>query len=328
MERKDFLKGIGLAGMASLIPFGKALACTVVPTETSGPYPILSGQLAATLRTDIRESEAGQLHKIKLKILGSTNCEPIANAEVDIWHCNAYGNYSGYTTNGHSGTTNSAGQTWLRGRAMTDANGEVEFTTIFPGWYSGRLCHVHFEVKINGTSVKISQFTYPTTEKNTIHTTIAPYSTWGADPAVATTDNVFSDGTTGQVATLVYNSTTLSWDSYLEATVPGTGTVGIKNIDKITGGQFDLGQNFPNPFSGITTIPFTLTNDADVTFGIFNLQGKKVAEVKQTKLSAGDHTVDINLSTLHLPVANYLYEITVSNKIGTYHQCKMMTAAK
>ena len=327
MERKDFLKGIGLAGMASFIPFGKAMACTVVPTETAGPYPIQSGQLAATLRTDIRESEPGQLHKIKLRVLGSTNCEPLVNAEVDIWHCNAYGNYSGYTTSGHNGTTNSAGQTWLRGRAMTDANGEVAFTTIFPGWYSGRLTHVHFEVKINGTSVKISQFTYPIAERNTIHTTIAPYNTWGTDPATASSDNVFSDGTTGQVATLKYDSAAQSWDSYLEVTVPGTGTVGIKNIDRITGGQFELGQNFPNPMtSGITTIPFTLTNDADVSFGIFNLQGRKVAEVKQKRLTAGEHKVEISLSNLNLATGNYLYEITVTNKIGTYHQCKMMTA--
>ncbi len=328
MERKDFLKGMGLVGAGLFVPLDKALACTVVPTETSGPYPILSGQLAATLRTDIRESQAGQLHTIKLKILGDTNCAPLVNAEVDIWHCNAYGNYSGYTTSGHNGSTNSAGETWLRGRAMTDANGEVTFTTIFPGWYSGRLTHVHFEVKVNGTSVKISQFTYPITEKNTIHTTISPYSTWGVDPAVATTDNVFSDGTTGQVATLVYDSTTGSWDSYLEVTVPGTGTVGILNIDHINGGQFDLGQNYPNPHNGKTTIPFTLTNDANVSFGIFDLQGKKVAEVKETRLPSGKHDVDINFASLNLPLGNFLYEITVKNNIGTYHQCKMMTAAK
>lgn len=326
MERKDFLKGLGLAGAGLFLPSGKLIACTVVPTETSGPYPILSSQLAATLRTDIRESQVGQLHHITLKILGDTNCAPLVNAEVDLWHCNALGYYSGYTTDGHNGSTNYAGATWLRGRAMTDANGEVEFTTIFPGWYSGRLTHVHFEVKVNGTSVKISQFTYPVTEKNTIHTTIAPYSTYGADPAVATTDNVFSDGTTGQVATLVNNTT--SWDSYLEVTVPGTGTVGIKNIDNITGGQFELGQNFPNPHNGITTVPFSLKSNSEVSFGIYDLQGKRVAEVSPTKLEAGDHTMEINFENLNLSLGTYAYEITVKNSIGTYHQCKLMTADK
>lgn len=326
MERKDFLKGVGLVTAGLVLPLQKALACTVVPTETSGPYPILAGQLAATLRTDMRETQTGQLHKIKLKILGDTNCAPLVNAEVDVWHCNALGYYSGYTTSGHTGSINYTGATWLRGRAMTDANGEVEFTTIFPGWYSGRLTHVHFEVKVGGTSVKISQFTYPTTEKNTIHTTIAPYSTYGADPAVATTDNVFSDGTTGQIATLVNNGT--SWDSYLEVTVPGTGTVGIKNIDNITGGQFELGQNFPNPHNGETTIPFTLKNHSEVSFGIFDLHGRKVAEVKPTKMEAGEHKMEISLNNLKLPMGTYAYEITVKNSIGTYHQCKLMTGGK
>lgn len=326
MKRSDFLKGLGLTGAGLMLPFQKAAACIVVPTETSGPYPITQGQLAATFRTDIRESEAGQLHKIKLRILGNTNCLPLANCEVDIWHCNALGYYSGYTTNGHTGSINYSSANWLRGRAMTDANGEVEFTSIFPGWYSSRLCHVHFEVKIGGTSVKISQFTYPVTEKNQIHTTVAPYSTYGVDPATAGTDNVFNDGTTGQVATLVYDSNTGSWDSYLEVTVPGTGTVGVMNMDRITGGQFELGQNFPNPHSGVTSVPFTLKSKSEVSFGIYDLQGRRVAEVKAVTLEAGEHKVEINLQNLGLAVGTYAYEITVKNDIGTYHQCKMMTA--
>lgn len=324
MNRKDFLKGLGLVGSGIIVSTGETLACTIVPTETAGPYPITSGQLAATLRTDMRESQVGQLHKIKMKILGSSNCLPLANVEVDVWHCNAYGNYSGYTTSGKNGSVNASGETWLRGRAMTDANGEVEFITIFPGWYSGRICHIHFEVKIDGTSVKISQFTYPVTEKNTIHTTIAPYNTWGVDPATATSDNVFSDGTTGQVATLVNNGT--SWDSYLEVTVQGTGTSGVKNIEHITGGQFELGQNFPNPHEGRTEVPFTLTNNSEVSFGIYDLQGKRVAEVKPVKLSAGEHKMLLDFATLNLSHGNYYYEILVKNNIGVYHQCKMMTA--
>ena len=86
MERKDFIKGVGLAGAGMLLPLGKALACTIVPTETSGPYPITAGQLAVTLRTDVRETQVGQLHTIRLKILGNTNCIPIANAEIGRAH--------------------------------------------------------------------------------------------------------------------------------------------------------------------------------------------------------------------------------------------------
>jgi hypothetical protein len=317
---------LGLAGAGLLLPKDKLMACTVIPTETAGPYPILAGQLAATLRTDIAEEQAGIMHKVKLKILGDSNCLPLQNAEVDIWHCNVDGNYSGYNTNGHV-SLNAIGQTWLRGRAMTDANGEVEFTTIFPGWYPSRLTHIHMEIKINGTSVKISQFTYPKAEKDQIHTS-DPYSAYGIDPLLPSEDGIFSDGTSGQIASLVYNSDTSSWDSYLEVTVPGTGSVGIKNIDNITGGQFELGQNFPNPHQGITTIPFVLNNHAEVSFGIFDTQGRRVAEVKPVLLEQGEHNMVIKLNDLHLGIGNYAYEITVKNSIGIFHQCKIMTAAQ
>lgn len=313
-------------GAGVLVPTKKTEACTIIVTETAGPYPILSSQLAATLRTDMRETISGQLHTIKLRVLGDTNCLPLSNVEVDIWHCSPLGHYSGYTTSGHDGSVNDSGKTYLRGRAMTDSNGEVTFTTIFPGWYSGRTAHVHVEVKINGSSVKITQFAYPTTEKNSIYTTIAPYSTYGADPLTFVTDSHFSDTQgAGQVATLVKNTTTGAYDSFFEFTVAGTGTAGVQNIDHINGGQFDLGQNFPNPHSGVTSIPFTLTSKSEVSFGIYDLQGKRVAEVKPTKMAAGEHRVDINLHSLNIPVGTYAYEITVKNNIGTYTQCKIMT---
>jgi len=89
-----------------------------------------------------------------------------------------------------------------------------------------------------------------------------------------------------------------------------------------------LGQNFPNPHPGVTTIPFTLKNNAEVSFGIFDLQGKRVAEVKPLRLEAGEHKMEINLSDLHLPLATYAYEITVKNSIGTFHQCKIMTVGQ
>lgn len=327
MKRKEFLRGIGLASAGFFIPFGNSQACNVIPTEIAGPFPILPGMMAATLRTDVRETQPGQMHKVKLKIIGDKNCAPIQNAEVSIWHCNVDGNYSGFNTTGHK-SLNATGQTWLRGRAMTDANGEVEFITIFPGWYPGRITHIHLEVKINDTSVKISQFTYPKKEMDIITSTIEPYKAYGNDPVTPSSDGSFSDGTAGQVATLEFNSSTSSWDSFLEVTVPGTGTLGIKNIDRITGGQFELGQNYPNPHNGITNIPFALKNPAEVSFGIYDLQGKKVAEVKPVNLPSGEHKMEINLSNLNLAMATYAYEITVKNENGVYHQCKMMTSGK
>jgi protocatechuate 3,4-dioxygenase beta subunit len=68
-------------------------------------------------------------------------CTPVPGATVDIWQCNAAGNYSEYDAFG------TADQNWLRGFQLTGDDGSVEFLTIYPGWYPGRSVHVHFRVR-------------------------------------------------------------------------------------------------------------------------------------------------------------------------------------
>ena len=70
----------------------------------------------------------------------NSGCAAVSGANVEIWHVDAAGNYSQYG----SQTT----QTYLRGIQTTNSNGEVTFTTIYPGWYQGRATHIHLEVTI------------------------------------------------------------------------------------------------------------------------------------------------------------------------------------
>ncbi|MEZ4687486.1 MAG: hypothetical protein R3B47_15900 [Bacteroidia bacterium] len=88
------------------------------------------------------------------------------SVRVNIWHCNKDGLYSGYDGNNNPGQ---AGLTYLRGYQMTDANGEVEFITILPGWYNGRICHIHFQVYVSSSYAAISQLTFPIADKNAIY---------------------------------------------------------------------------------------------------------------------------------------------------------------
>jgi hypothetical protein len=106
-----------------------------------------------------------------------------------------------------SGLTN---ENYLRGVQETDATGTVTFTTIFPGCYAGRMPHVHFEVYpslAKATSaanrVKTSQFTFPMATLNEAYATAA-YSTSARNLATISyaTDNVFSDGTSLQMASV------------------------------------------------------------------------------------------------------------------------------
>jgi protocatechuate 3,4-dioxygenase beta subunit len=70
-------------------------------------------------------------------------CSPLAGAQVDVWHCDALGVYSGVSDPGFD----TSGQLWLRGYQVTDESGYCEFTTIYPGWYSGRAVHIHFKIR-------------------------------------------------------------------------------------------------------------------------------------------------------------------------------------
>lgn len=342
MKRKDFLRGIGLAGFSSfMLPadvahkpkqltkaFGGGGVCTLIPQETAGPYPLdLSGN-SAMFRQDIRENQAGVRLDLKLKIIGAANCLPMQNRRVDVWHCSALGYYSGYTTSGQNGSQNHVGETWLRGIQMTDANGEVTFTTIFPGWYNGRIIHIHFQIFLSSVLQTTSQLTFPVAAKNALLAAHLPYSNYGPDPTSLTSDNVFSDGYALQMATLTPNPTTGGYDSYLEVTINGTGISGLEKLEPETGGQFKLGQNFPNPYSDTTTVPFTLTNQSNVKIGIFDLSGKKVAEVSEKNMGAGEQKITLNMKSLEIPNGNYVYQLEVENSNGVFRQCKMMTAMK
>ena len=84
-------------------------------------------------------------------------------ANVEIWQCDAAGNYSQYGSQ--------TAQTYLRGIQTTNANGEVTFTTIYPGWYQGRATHIHVEVTRNGASAKVTQIAFPESVNATVYAT-------------------------------------------------------------------------------------------------------------------------------------------------------------
>lgn len=124
-----------------------------IPVETAGPYPGNGSNgpnvLAASgvVRQDITSSFGTSSTKVDgvpltvtLTLLDNANgCVPLAGAAVYAWHCDKDGKYSMYD----AGLKN---ENYLRGVQEADANGQVTFQTIFPGAYSGRWPHIHFEV--------------------------------------------------------------------------------------------------------------------------------------------------------------------------------------
>jgi hypothetical protein len=127
---------------------------------------------------------------------------------------------------------------------------------------------------------------------------------------------------------LTPNNDTGGNDSYLEVTIQGSGLTGLAELEPETGGQFKLGQNYPNPFREETAILFNLTQPSDVRLELWSLSGKRVATIDRNGLSAGNHSIGVNLKSLDLPQTSYVYQLQASNSKGTFRQCKMMTIQK
>jgi protocatechuate 3,4-dioxygenase beta subunit len=220
MERKIFLKNtvsaLGLVFVAPLLNSckktdvtstsssssgGSSGSCSVTPTETAGPFPTITPSSLVT--ANIVSDRTGVPRTIKITINNSNNnCAAISGAIVDIWHCDAAGNYSEYGGSGMQ-SSNYTSVHFLRGRQTANASGLVTFTSIFPGWYSGRAPHIHVHVySSDGSSLLITQIAFPTDVCNTVYTTASPYSSRGVQDTSNTQDSVFSDSLASELATV------------------------------------------------------------------------------------------------------------------------------
>ena len=171
-------------------PVASTGACVVSPSETIGPYPSLSN----FIRSDIRENKLGLPLTLTISVVNTnSSCAAVAGALVDIWQCDADGNYSQY---GSERTL-----TYLRGLQTTDAGGKVTFVTIYPGWYQGRATHIHVEVTINGRAVKVTQIAFPEDVTASVYRT-GVYASSGQNPTTNSRDGVFSDGVADELITL------------------------------------------------------------------------------------------------------------------------------
>lgn len=172
-------------------------SCTTIPRETAGPYPAdgttASNQrlnvlaLSGIVRNDIRDSIGGASGTalgvpltVTLSLVSTAAaCASLEGYAVYLWHCTRDGGYSMYS-GGHTG------ENYLRGVQVSDANGQVTFSTIFPGCYSGRWPHIHFEIYPSltaaldssavGDHLTVSQLALPAAVCNQVYGAAAGYS--------------------------------------------------------------------------------------------------------------------------------------------------------
>jgi protocatechuate 3,4-dioxygenase beta subunit len=217
MERKHFLKnGLAALGLVAIAPLAckkdtsgstdtdtgtggtTNTSCTATPSETEGPFPTKSPSSLVT--SDIRGDRTGVAFTVKIVIKNrNNNCAVLAGALVDIWHCDKDGYYSEYGGTGMQ-SVNYTSVHFLRGRQVTDSNGQVTFTSIFPGWYTSRATHIHVHIyNASGTSLLVTQIAFPEGSSSAVATVNGTggqaygYTKGMTGYTYNASDNVFSD---------------------------------------------------------------------------------------------------------------------------------------
>ncbi|WP_020208195.1 intradiol ring-cleavage dioxygenase [Gilvimarinus chinensis] len=180
-------------------------SCVLMPQETEGPYPlsvILSN--SAYVRGTIHEDKPGIPLALKFNLVDINNgCEAFPYASIYVWHCDKDGLYSGYSQPG----ANTIGETFCRGIQDVNQNGEVTFHTIFPGWYAGRLTHIHFQVFLYNDTASVatatSQLAFPDDIVEAVYNSDL-YGEKGQNTPVRSCaeDGIFADGIESQLVSI------------------------------------------------------------------------------------------------------------------------------
>ncbi len=170
--------GSGPAAVASGL-----VTCVLTPEMTAGPF-ILDGD---KVRRDIREGRPGARLELATTVVDVSTCKPIRGAAVDVWHCDAGGTYSGFAQEG------TEGRTFMRGIQRTDRNGVARFTTVYPGWYSGRTVHIHVQVSAGGNVLHTGQLFFPEQLTDAVYRS-APYRGRPNRDTRNATDSIFRNG--------------------------------------------------------------------------------------------------------------------------------------
>jgi len=313
MDRKQFLKTAGGVAFVSLVPktFSKvssaaieatsAVPSTITPATTIAtssvtPACILSPSVAEgpfyfnanQVRKDITEGKPGIPVEYRFTLL-NTDCTSVTNALVDIWHCDKGGNYSGYA--GQPDGTSTIGMTFLGGIQMSDANGEVRFTSIYPGWYPHRLTHLHVKIHLADKVVVTTNLFYPDAMNAEVYA-MDPYKTAGPNSTRISQD-VELHGDTARFNSLLLSFTKDGTGGYIATYVfeIAAASTSIKNAIASPGASFSLNRNFPNPVHQINTFTFSLAKPAKVKLEIVSSMGRRLQLVTRGNFSSGEHKI-------------------------------------
>ncbi len=170
-------------------------ACVARPELTEGPYFVDTQLNRADIRVDPSDDSIKEglplLLTFRVSDVSGGQCAPLRGAQVDVWHCDAEGVYSGV----QDPNFDTSEALWLRGYQITDDFGITQFLTIVPGWYSGRAVHIHFKIRTTAGYEFTSQLFFDPDIIADIYNQ-APYAAKGLPDTPNDDDNIYqqSDG--------------------------------------------------------------------------------------------------------------------------------------
>jgi protocatechuate 3,4-dioxygenase beta subunit len=179
----------------------RSAPCRGWAEQEEGPYH----RNIEPVRRDVAEDRPGAPLLLGVRLAGDDG-QPLPSVAVDIWHCDALGRYSGFPPPDPAVVVTAAtapkaeylpGETFLRGRQITDAAGMVEFRTIYPGWHPGRTVHIH-AIAHSASQSYISQLYFPDPISDEVLAT-EPYSDRPGRDTTNDIDTIFATGGTPAV---------------------------------------------------------------------------------------------------------------------------------
>ncbi|WP_437710951.1 protocatechuate 3,4-dioxygenase [Sorangium sp. So ce448] len=160
--------GAGACGADAQDPaiFKGAGSCRLTAKDIGGPFFIDNSEIPndiSLFRSDIRDDHPGCELRLHVRLLDArNNNEPIPDAEVYLWHCDADGQTSGSEHQSPSAPSTGAAERtpesqdrFCRGVQLSDRNGIVGFKSIYPGSDAGQPVHVRMVVRINGATTRL-----------------------------------------------------------------------------------------------------------------------------------------------------------------------------
>lgn len=182
--------------------------CVLTAALTEGPYFVDEMLNRTDIRTDpvtgVLSTGIPLTLTFNVSRVANSACTPLTGAYLDVWHCDATGTYS---------DVSGSSRKFLRGYQITDVNGVAAFTSIYPGWYSGRAVHIHFKLRLFAGSTKTyeftSQFFFDDSLTDSVYT-LSPYNTRGTRDVRNTADSIYNSLSSSEKAALTLQTTVAS----------------------------------------------------------------------------------------------------------------------